>query len=54
MDKKKRSRILVTLDKDLLETIRAMKGFGERDSERVSNIVFAYLLQNEYIGKKNK
>ena len=49
---KKRNRVLVTLDNDILDTLRDMKGFGKKDSERIGNIVFAYLLQNGYIGKK--
>ena len=42
-------RIVVTLDKDQLEIIRSLKGFGTEDAEIVRSIVTAYLSEHNYI-----
>jgi hypothetical protein len=42
-------RILVTFDKDQIEIIRSLKGFGTEDAEVVRSIVLAYLSEHNYI-----
>ncbi len=42
-------RILVTFDKDQIEIIRSLKGFGIEDAEIVRSIVIAYLSEHNYI-----
>jgi len=42
-------RILVTFDKDQIEIIRSLKGFGTEDAEIVRSIVMAYLSEHNYI-----
>jgi len=42
-------RILVTFDKDQIEMIRSLKGFGTEDAEIVRSIVMAYLSEHNYI-----
>lgn len=42
-------RILVTFDKDQMEIIRSLKGFGREDAEIVRSVVIAYLSEHNYI-----
>lgn len=42
-------RILVTFDKDQIEILRSLKGFGTEDAEIVRSIVMAYLSEQNYI-----
>ena len=42
-------RILVTFDRDQIEIIRSLKGFGTEDTEIVRSIVMAYLSEHNYI-----
>jgi hypothetical protein len=42
-------RVLVTFDKDQMEIIRSLKGFGTEDAEVVRSIVMAYLSEHNYI-----
>jgi len=42
-------RILVTFDRDQIEIIRSLKGFGTEDAEIVRSIVMAYLSEHNYI-----
>jgi hypothetical protein len=42
-------RILVTFDRDQIEIIRSLKGFGTEDTEIVRSIVMAYLSEHDYI-----
>jgi hypothetical protein len=42
-------RILVTFDRDQIEIIRSLKGFGTEDAEIVRSIVIAYLSEHNYI-----
>jgi len=42
-------RILVTFDKDQIEIIRSLKGFGTEDADIVRSIVMAYLSEHNYI-----
>ena len=43
-------RIQVNLDKDLLDIIRNLKGFGKKDAERLKNIIIAYLSEKGKLG----
>jgi hypothetical protein len=42
-------RIVVTFDRDQIEIIRSLKGFGTEDAEIVRSIVMAYLSEHNYI-----
>jgi hypothetical protein len=42
-------RVLVTFDKDQIEIIQSLKGFGTEDAEIVRSIVMAYLSEHNYI-----
>lgn len=42
-------RVVVTFDKDQIEIIRSLKGFGTEDAEIVRSIVMAYLSEHNYI-----
>ena len=42
-------QVLVTFDKDQMEIIRSLKGFGTEDAEIVRSIVMAYLSEHNYI-----
>jgi hypothetical protein len=42
-------RVLVTFDKDQMEIIRSLKGFGTEDADIVRSIVMAYLSEHNYI-----
>ena len=42
-------RITVTFDDGQYEAVRLVKGMGERDADRVRNIVVAYLSEHSYI-----
>jgi hypothetical protein len=42
-------QVLVTFDKDQIDIIRSLKGFGTGDAEIVRSIVIAYLSEHNYI-----
>ena len=42
-------RIIVTFDKDQMEIIKSLKGFGIENGEIVRSIVMAYLSEHDYI-----
>jgi hypothetical protein len=42
-------RIVVTFDRDQIEIIRSLKGFGKGDAEIVRSIVMAYVSEHNYI-----
>jgi len=42
-------RIIVTFDKDQMEIIKSLKGFGTENGEIVRSIVMAYLSEHDYI-----
>ena len=42
-------QILVTFDKDQMEIIRSLKGFGTEDADIVRSIVTAYLSEHNYL-----
>jgi hypothetical protein len=42
-------RIQVTFDKDQIDIIRSLKGFGTEDADIVRSVVMAYLSEHGYI-----
>ncbi len=42
-------RVMLTLDDDLYEIIKDLKGFGTKDAEIVRSIVVAYLSEKSYL-----
>jgi len=42
-------RIQVTLDRDQIEIIRSLKGFGTEDADIIRSIAMAYLSEHDYI-----
>jgi len=44
-------RILVTLDDEQYEILESLKGFGEKDAEKLRNIFISYLSEKSYLKK---
>ena len=42
-------RIMVTLDDDQYQILKALKGFGKKDAEIIRNLVLAYLSEKSYL-----
>ena len=42
-------RIMVTLDDEQYEILKRLKGFGQKDAEKIRNIVIAYLSEKSYL-----
>jgi hypothetical protein len=42
-------RIMVTLDDEQYEILKRLKGFGQKDAEKVRAIVVAYLSEKSYL-----
>lgn len=42
-------RITITFDDEQYEAIKLVKGMGERDADRIRNLVLAYLSEHSYI-----
>ena len=42
-------RIMVTLDDEQYTILTNLKGFGEKDAEKIRNIVIAYLSEKSYL-----
>lgn len=47
-------RILITLSDDVYEILKSIKGLGTKDSEKIRNIVIAWLSEKSYIKKANE
>lgn len=47
-------RISISLDKEQVKLLRAVKGFGNKDAEKVKNILLSYLSEKGYLQKFNK
>lgn len=45
-------RIMVTLDDEQYDIIAKLKGFGQKDAEKIRNIVIAYLSEKSYLKEK--
>ena len=53
-DKKMVKRIMVTLDDEQYEILKKLKGFGQKDAEKIRNIVIAYLSEKSYLKEATK
>ena len=47
-------RIMVTLDDDQYEILKKLRGFGEKDAEKLRNIFIAYLSEKSYLKEAQK
>jgi len=47
-------RIYVTLSDDVYEVLKNVKGLGTKDSEKIRNIIIAWLSEKSYIKKANE
>jgi len=44
-------RIMLTINDELYEIIKGIKGMGTKDAEKIRSIVVAYLSEKSYIKK---
>ena len=49
-----RKRIPVTLDKEQIRIIESIEGLGTKDSERLKNIIIAYLSEKGLLRVKKR
>jgi hypothetical protein len=49
-----RKRILISLDDEQMKLMGKIKGMGNKDAEKIKNIVIAYLSEKSYIKDFNK
>ena len=47
-------RVSISLDKEQIQLLYSVKGFGKKEAEKVKNIFIAYLSEKGYLGKFNK
>ncbi|MBU0615606.1 MAG: CopG family transcriptional regulator [Nanoarchaeota archaeon] len=47
-------RVSISLDKEQVQLINSVKGFGSKEAEKVKNILMAYLSEKGYLGEFNK
>jgi hypothetical protein len=47
-------RISISLDKEQQDLLKRIKGFGNKDAEKVKNLLLAYLSEKGYIEEFNK
>jgi len=52
--KNKIKRISITVDKEQIDLLNKVHGFGEKDAEKVKNILIAYLSEKGYLEEYNK
>ena len=41
-----KKRIMLTVDDDLYKIVQSLKGFGNKDAEKINKIVVAYLSEH--------
>lgn len=46
-------RVSISLDKEQVELLNSIKGYGTKEAEKVKNILIAYLSQKGYIDEFN-
>lgn len=46
-------RIAISLDKEQVELLSKIKGYGSKDAEKVKNILVAYLSEKGYLEEFN-
>lgn len=49
-----KKRVMLSLDKDLVTILKGIKGFGNKDAEKCTNIIRAYLAEKGYLQALNK
>ena len=47
-------RVSISLDKEQVQLINFVKGFGTKDAEKVKNILMSYLSEKGYLEDFNK
>lgn len=47
-------RISITVDKEQVKLLDKIQGFGDKDAEKVKNILIAYLSEKGYLEDFNK
>ncbi|MBW2980809.1 CopG family transcriptional regulator [Candidatus Woesearchaeota archaeon] len=47
-------RVSISLDREQIELLSSVKGFGSKDAEKVKNILMAYLSEKGYLEEFNK
>jgi len=47
-------RVSISLDKEQLKLLYSVKGFGNKEAEKVKNIMLAYLSEKGYLKDFNK
>ncbi len=47
-------RISISLDKEQVNLLDRIKGFGTKDAEKVKNLLLAYLSEKGYLKEFNK
>ena len=47
-------RVSISLDKEQIKLLNFVKGFGQKDAEKVKNIMMAYLSEKGYLEDFNK
>jgi hypothetical protein len=47
-------RVSISLDSEQIQLINSIKGFGSKETEKVKNILIAYLSEKGYLDGFNK
>lgn len=47
-------RVSISLDKEQVNLLKSVKGFGSKEAEKVKNILLAYLSEKGYLKEFNK
>jgi hypothetical protein len=47
-------RVSISLDKEQVELLGKVKGFGSKDAEKVKSILLAYLSEKGYLDELNE
>lgn len=47
-------RIAISLDEEQVILLKALKGFGNKEAEKVKNVLIAYLSEKGYLTTYNK
>jgi hypothetical protein len=49
-----KKRVMLSLDQDLVAILKDIKGFGNKDAEKCTNLIRAYLAEKNYLKDLNK
>ncbi len=47
-------RVSISLDKEQINLLNSLKGFGTKEAEKVKNIMLAYLSEKGYLNELNR